>query len=180
MPIARYFAVVGTALAAVLLITSWSLPESPASFPDRPEIIERAAIRIRSDRKWPEKIVLDTTQPTMPPSSAEIAPTEQLVERVTDEVMDQRSVNLLTKQNLDARTIDVRRPFARAKRGAATAVRSPHVARTRHRNKLATLGPSEACCRFEWAGRPVMSNPVSRKRVARQDSWIGWHFPESN
>jgi len=61
VPIARYFVVVGSALAALLLIAGWSLPEPPASFPDRPEIIDRATIRIRSERKWPEKVVLDTS-----------------------------------------------------------------------------------------------------------------------
>jgi hypothetical protein len=56
VPIARYFVVVGSALAALLLIAGWSLPEPPASFPDRPEIIERAAIRIRSARTWQKRL----------------------------------------------------------------------------------------------------------------------------
>jgi hypothetical protein len=50
MPIARYFVVVGSGLAALLLIAGWSLPEARASFPDRPEIIDKVAIRIRSAR----------------------------------------------------------------------------------------------------------------------------------
>ena len=95
MPIARYFMVVGSALVVLLLIAGWSLPEPPASFPDRPEIIERAAIRIRSERKWPEKIVLDTNQPTIPPPSIEVAPTEQLVARLPDEMTDQTRVDFL-------------------------------------------------------------------------------------
>jgi hypothetical protein len=65
VPIAKYFVVVGGALAVLLLIAGWSLPVPPASFPDQSEIIERAAIRIRSERKWPEKVVLDTSKPTM-------------------------------------------------------------------------------------------------------------------
>jgi hypothetical protein len=40
---------------------------APGEFPDRSEIIERAAISIRSERKWPEKVVLDTSKPTMTP-----------------------------------------------------------------------------------------------------------------
>ena len=35
--VARYFMVVGSALAILLLIAGWSLPEPPASFPDRPD-----------------------------------------------------------------------------------------------------------------------------------------------
>lgn len=42
MPIARYFVVVGSALAALPLIAGWSLPEPLPSFPDRPETIEGA------------------------------------------------------------------------------------------------------------------------------------------
>ena len=97
MPIARYFIVVGSALVVLLLIAGWSLPEPPASFPDRPEIIERAAIRIRSERKWPEKIVMDTTQLTIPTPSIEVAPTEQLVARLPDEMTDQSRVDSLAK-----------------------------------------------------------------------------------
>jgi hypothetical protein len=111
----------GTALAAVLLIASWFLPESPASFPERPKIVEKAVIRIRSARKWPEKIALDTNQPTMPSQPVEAAPTEKLVERLFDEVTDQTSVDFLPKRKPDARTIDAPHPFAQAKRGTATA-----------------------------------------------------------
>jgi hypothetical protein len=89
VPITRYFMVVGSALAALLLIAGWSLPEPPASFPDRPEIIERAAIRIRSARAWPEKVVLNTSQPTIPTPSIEVVPTEQLVAPLPDEMTDQ-------------------------------------------------------------------------------------------
>jgi hypothetical protein len=112
MPIARYFVVVGSALAALLLIAGWSLPEPPASVPDRPEIIERAAIRIRSARKWPEKVVLDTSQPTIAPPSIEVAPTEQLVARLPDEMTDQTRADALAKLNPDARPIDAHRRWA--------------------------------------------------------------------
>src|SRR5262249_25646596 len=167
MPIARYFVVVGAALAAVLLIAGWFLPESPASFRERPESVERAAIRIRSAWKWPEKIVMETNQPTMPSLSVEAAPTEQSDERLPDEVTDQTIVDVLPKRKPDARMIEAPRSPARAKRRTATAFRSPHEARIRHRKELPTLGRHEACCWFEWADRSVMSKPASRKRVAR-------------
>jgi hypothetical protein len=65
------------------------------SFPDRPEIIDRATIRIRSERKWPEKIVLDTDQPTFSPLSIEVAQAQQSVEPLPDEMTDQTSVDAL-------------------------------------------------------------------------------------
>lgn len=180
MPIARYFVVVGSALVVLLLIAGWLLPESPPSFSDRPEIIDRATIRIRSARKWPEKIVLDTSQPTIPTSSNEVIPTEQSVARPPDEMTDQTRVARLAKPNPDARPIDAHRRPARTKRKPARAFPSTYVAVDRNRNEQPTLGPGEECCRSEWADRPAMSKAALRKRVARRDSWIGWHFPEAN
>jgi hypothetical protein len=127
--------VVGSALAALLLIAGWSLPGPPASFPDRPEIIERAVIRIRSARTWPEKVVLNTSQPAITTPSFEVAPTERLVAPLPDEMTDQTRVDSLAKPNPDARPIDADRRPARAKRKPARAFRSTHVARTSHRNE---------------------------------------------
>jgi len=179
VPIARYFVVVGSALAVLLLIAGWSLPEPPPSFPDRPEIIDKAAIRIRSARKWPERVVLDTNQPMIPPPSIEVAPAEQSAEPLPDEMTDQTSVDAVAKPNPDAWPIDAHRRPARAKRKPARASPSTHVARTRNREQP-TLGTGEECCRSEWADGPANSKAVSRRRVARRDSWIGWHFPEAN
>jgi hypothetical protein len=178
VPIARYFVVVGGALAVLLLIAGWSLPVPPASFPDQPEIIERAAIRIRSERKWPEKVVLDTSQLTIPTPSIEVAPIEQLVARLPDEMTDQIRVDSLAKLDPDARPIDARRRPARAKRKPARAFPSNHV--VRNRIEQPTLRMGEECCRSEGADRPARSRAESRKRVARRDSWMGWHFPEAN
>jgi hypothetical protein len=110
VPIARYFMVVGSALVVLLLIAGRYLPEPPPSFPDRPEVIDRATIRIRSARTWPEKIVMDTNQPTIPPPSMEVAPTEQSVVRLPDEVTDQTRVESLAKLNSDVRPIDAHSP----------------------------------------------------------------------
>jgi hypothetical protein len=172
--------VVGSALVVLLLIAGWSLPELPPSFPDRPEIIERAAIRIRSERKWPERVVLDTNQLMIPPPPIEVAPTEQLVARLPDEMTDQTRIDPLAELNPDARPTDAHRRPVRAKRKPARALPSTHVARARNRNEQPTLGTGEGCCRFAWADRPEMSKAASARRVARRDSWIGWHFPEVN
>ena len=178
MPIARYFVVVGSALAVLLLIAGWSLPELAASFPDRPDIIERAAIRIKSERKWPEKIVLDTNQPTIPPPSIEVTTAQQLVERLPDEITDQTSVDSVAKPKPDLRPIDAHHPHARAKRRTARTFRSTHAARARNRNELLTLGTGGECC--WWADSRVRSRAVSRERIVRHDSWTGWKFPEIN
>jgi hypothetical protein len=66
MPLLRYFVFVGGALLALLLFCDAVLPQVPlpvnlASGSDLP------AIRIRSDRKWPERVVFDTTIPSVAP-----------------------------------------------------------------------------------------------------------------
>lgn len=138
MPIARYFIVVGSALVVLLLIAGWSLPEPLPSVSERSEIIDRATIRIRSERKWPEKVVLDTNQPTIVAPSIEVAPTEQSVASLPDEMTDQTSADPLPKSNPDARAIDAHRRPAQAKRKPARAVPSTHVARGRNRNDSPT------------------------------------------
>jgi hypothetical protein len=62
MPLARYFFYVGGVLLALLLVLDAYLP--------KPSVAERAdanllAIRIHSERKWPERIVFDTSLPTI-------------------------------------------------------------------------------------------------------------------
>jgi hypothetical protein len=178
--ITRYFVLVGSALAALLLIAGWSLPEHPANFPGRPDIFERAPIWIASERKWPEAVVLDTNQPTFSPMPIEIAPAEQPVEPPPVEMTDQTSGDTLAKPNSGTRPIDAHRQPARARRKHPRAFLSTHVAKARNRNEQRTLGSDERCCRFEWADGPAISKAASRKRVARRDLGIGWHFPEPN
>jgi hypothetical protein len=61
MPLVRYFVWVGSVLLALLFIADVSLPNLPAgkTTTDRPS----PAIRIHSERKWPERIVFDTSAP---------------------------------------------------------------------------------------------------------------------
>jgi hypothetical protein len=131
--------VVGSALVVLLLIAGWSLPEPRPSFPDRPEIIDRAIIRIRSERKWPEKVVLDTHQPTFSPLSIALAPDQQSIEPLPAEMTDQTSVDTLAKPNPDARPIDAHHQAVRAKSRTARAFPSIHLARVRNRNERPTL-----------------------------------------
>ena len=71
MPLARYFFYVGGVLLALLFISDAYLPKLPVAH-------EAAAgvplIRIHSDQKWPERVVYDTSLPTIVP--AQIANTD--------------------------------------------------------------------------------------------------------
>jgi hypothetical protein len=69
MPLARYFLFVGGVLLALLFIVDATLPKVTESVrtavgPDK------SIIRIHSDRKWPERLVFDTSLPTIVPASA--------------------------------------------------------------------------------------------------------------
>jgi len=76
--IARYFLWVGSGLIALLLMAGWywpSTPSTPAQQAAAAETPVERTIRIQSERKWPEKMVFDTTIPTIvPPPSPVIAP----------------------------------------------------------------------------------------------------------
>jgi uncharacterized membrane protein len=62
MPLARYFLLVGGALLLVFLVAGAWLPSLPAV--ERVEA-QRATIRIHSEKKLPERVVFDTSAPTV-------------------------------------------------------------------------------------------------------------------
>jgi hypothetical protein len=64
MPLARYFFYVGGVLLALLFISDAYLPPLPVAA--RADT-DRPAIRIHSERKWPDRVVFDTSQPTIVP-----------------------------------------------------------------------------------------------------------------
>ena len=64
MPVGRYFIFVGSILFALLLWADWYFPGSAmASHAD----VDRSVLRIKSDHRWPERVVIDTSQPTIVP-----------------------------------------------------------------------------------------------------------------
>jgi hypothetical protein len=69
MPLARYFFLVGGVLLALVFISDFYLPKPPVA--ERAAEIDRQVIRIHSDRKWPERIVFDTSVPTVTPAPAQ-------------------------------------------------------------------------------------------------------------
>jgi hypothetical protein len=71
MPIGRYIAWVGASLFALLFVVDWYLPKSlpePAG-----DVINRPVIRIASIQQPPERIVIDTSQPTIVPPPTLVA-----------------------------------------------------------------------------------------------------------
>jgi hypothetical protein len=74
MPLARYFCFVGGVLLALLFVLDASFPKRPVETKAK---VYLPVIRIYSDRKWPERIVYDTSLPTIVPNS--IATTEGII-----------------------------------------------------------------------------------------------------
>ncbi len=65
MLLARYFLSVGGVLLALLFVADAVVPKLPAAATDRNDTdTDKAVIRIHSDRKWPERVVFDTSTPT--------------------------------------------------------------------------------------------------------------------
>jgi hypothetical protein len=60
MPVARYFLFVGAALLALLFVADAYLPKLPVTAVTDASV-DTPMIRIQSDRKWPERIVFDTS-----------------------------------------------------------------------------------------------------------------------
>ena len=65
MPIFRYFMFVGGALLALLFAADFGWPAPPVAQTVATAGYDQPLIRIRSDRHLPERVVLDTSQPTI-------------------------------------------------------------------------------------------------------------------
>ena len=63
MPVFQYFGWVGSFLLATLLAANWCFPASIAPHAGVP-LDQKVHIRIHTDHKWPERVVLDTTGTT--------------------------------------------------------------------------------------------------------------------
>ena len=70
MPVARYFLLVGGVLLALLFLSNEVLPQLPVAARVAEAGLNKSAIRISSDRKWPERVVFDTNMPTIVPAIA--------------------------------------------------------------------------------------------------------------
>lgn len=67
MPIARYFMFVGGVLLALLLAIDALVPQQAVVASEAAPSIDKTVVRIRSDQKLPERVVYDTSLPTIVP-----------------------------------------------------------------------------------------------------------------
>ena len=177
MPIARYFIFVGGTLAALLFIPGWLLPKPPAMFPDQSVALDRAVIRIKSAHKWPEKIVLDTNQPTIAPQAVEEPPAAQPVRLPPDEAADPSNLEALAQLKPELPSAAVDHPTLRIKRGLPRTARSKRVAGGPVIRRLARAEAGGGCCQFGWIDNgQTSSNAMARRHAA--SSWpMDWPAP---
>jgi hypothetical protein len=76
MPVARYFLFVGGVLLALLLAIDALVPHEAVVASQAGPSIDKTVVRIRSDQKPPERVVYDTSLPTIvpPTMTAQAAP----------------------------------------------------------------------------------------------------------
>jgi hypothetical protein len=117
MPVLRYFVFVGAALMALLFVVGWGLPASPVVEAANPGT-DLSTIRIHSDRKWPERVVFDTSAPTIVPaptqtaSAASVAAAPQQVADASAKTMARDAFAQLTPADLkkpDAKPVQKRK-----------------------------------------------------------------------
>jgi hypothetical protein len=176
VPIARYFIFVGGTLAALLLVADWCLPTPPAMFAKQ-LIIDKSIIRIKSAHKWPEKIVLDTNQPTITPLAVAEPPATQSVRLSPDEAQDQSNLEALALWKPDTPSAVVDHPALRIKRGSAGVARPQRVARGPVTRRLARAEVGRGCCLSGWIDNAQTSSiAMSRRHLA--SSWpMDWPAP---
>jgi hypothetical protein len=162
---------VGCTLVAVLLVAGWCLPTPPAMFADQSVAIDRAVIRIKSAHKWPEKIILDTSQPTITaPVVMDPLAARPSVPLPFDKAPDQSNLEAVALLKPDTQPAAINHPTLRIKRGVARTAPSKRVAKGPAKRRLARAEAGGGCCQFGWIDNgQASSNATPRKHIA--SSW---------
>jgi hypothetical protein len=170
LPIVRYFIFVGGTLAALLFIPGWLLPKPPAMFADQSVAFDRAVIRIKSAHKWPEKVILDTSQLTVKPSVIMDPPAIQpSIPLPSDKAPDQSNFQAMALFKPDTQPTAINHSTLQIKRGVARTGRSGRVARgpvTERRSEI-----RGGCCRSGWVDSGQSSSNAMPPRRAAASSW---------
>jgi hypothetical protein len=128
MPLGRYFLYVGGALLALLLVLNAYLPSLEAASATATEY-SRPVLRIRSAQKLPERIVIDTSIPTIVPAPTVVAEAKPPAKIPALDALAQISPSDL--KSADLKKADLKKPEPKAppkRRVAKRTVRQPMVA----------------------------------------------------
>ena len=151
---------------------SWCLPTPPAMFADQQLAIDRAIIRIKSARKWPEKVVLDTSQPTIASPAVEGPSTAHSVRLPPDEAETQSNLEAMAQLKPVTQPAAVDHPTLQIKRRVARTAGSKRVAGGPVTRRLARAEAGGGCCQFGWIDNgQTISNAMSRGTPRRHGLW---------
>src|SRR5712671_1044430 len=140
-------------------------------------VIDRSRIRIKSAHKWPEKIVLDTSQPTITSPPVEQPPAAQSAWLPPEQAGDQSILEALAQLKPDTPSAVVDHPTLRIQRRLARTARSKPIARDPVTRRLARAEAGGGCCQFGWIDNgQTSSNAMTRRHAA--SSWpMDWPAP---
>jgi hypothetical protein len=113
MPVARYFMYVGGALLALLLLINAYVPSQAIVANHAAPSIDRNVVRIHSDQKLPERVVYDTSLPTIVPPASKVQVAAAPRPPVAVDVTAQARVRNTFAQFVPA---DVKKPEPQAQR----------------------------------------------------------------
>jgi hypothetical protein len=169
VPVARYFIFGGSTLAAMLFIPGWLLPKPPAKFADQSVAFDRAVIRIKSAHKWPEKVILDTSQLTItPPVVMDPPAIQSSIPLPSNKAPDQSNLASTALLKPDTQPAALNHPTLQFKHGGARTAQSRRVARGPVTHRRTVM--SGDCCRFGWVDSgQTSSNAMPPRRAA--SSW---------
>jgi hypothetical protein len=148
MPLARYFLIVGGVLIALLLVVGAN--------PPTPQVADGAgvdlpAIRIHSDRKLPDRVVYDTSIPTIAPPQLSSSESVVSTPPAPDDVLAKARQETAFAQ---MQTPDARRPEAPGSRKSELVPKRKH----KHARRPAMQQPAWVMARqprFGWFGNYV-------------------------
>jgi hypothetical protein len=138
VPLTRYFVFVGSALLALLFLTDWYWPTNVGAVSFRDPQVDKSIIRLHSAQRWPERIVLDTSQPTIVPPPQQTAWND-----IPPKPLDaQAQMQLLPSKQAVASVKSKRRAARRVQRTRVAAIpAAPHEGFSRAGNSGAKNDP---------------------------------------
>lgn len=141
MPLARYFLLVGGALLALLFLVDASMPILPLADGANSS---RATIRIHSDLKLPERVVYDTSLPTIVPGPAANAERDAVGQVVTIVAVPAKTqeafAELQTSDAIRVRPPEARKREVRQRKSARKRI-APYEFRMARQPQFGWFGP---------------------------------------
>jgi hypothetical protein len=156
MPIFRYFIFVGGALLALLFLVNQTLSPEPVKQAAQASVAtasEQPVVRIRSDRKLPERVVFDTNQPTIAAPVIKTATVTAPADAAASPALADASAKARVRETF-AQLVPDPKSAASAKSAEAKSAEAKPAAPVHHKRKVAR---SRAAPQYSYGyGRPML------------------------